>query len=266
MEQLDQELQRLENQVQVTPEQTLPVNGDTADLQMAVKGGNIRQVPSEELKQVLRYVMMKVGLRAQNWPSEAEKAVLLNHVWKEYGGHTTAEIRLAFDMAISRKLDLEEKEIPCYENFSCLYFSTVMTAYRKWAVEEYKQTKTAPALPAAVEDTSDVAMRDWMGEIKGRVKAGKQPMTFMPLSLYDWMDKKGLITASREEKAGYLVKAAEYRQGQLNQDAENDPSPYRWKKFHDFMKMKGAGEISGEEIEQVKNLAKKLLMFDILSA
>jgi len=92
----------------------------------------------EPLKQALRYAMILVGVRGQNLPDEAEKAVLFNHIIKNYGGHTPEEIRLAFEMAVSGKLGLPLDEVKCYENFSCLYFSTIMNAYRAWAQQEFR--------------------------------------------------------------------------------------------------------------------------------
>lgn len=95
----------------------------------------IRQVSEESLKGVLRYVMILVGLRAQNYPGDIEKQILLNFIAENYGGHTPAEIKLAFEMAITKKLDVE---VNCYENFSVAYFVSIMEAYRVWAREQIK--------------------------------------------------------------------------------------------------------------------------------
>lgn len=95
----------------------------------------IRQVSEESLKGVLRYVMILVGLRAQNYPADIEKQVLLNFIAENYGGHTPAEIKLAFEMAITKKLDVDAT---CYENFSVAYFVSVMEAYRVWSREQIK--------------------------------------------------------------------------------------------------------------------------------
>lgn len=86
----------------------------------------------EELKEILRFVMIKVGLRAQNWPNDLEKLVLFEHIISNFGGNRIEEIKLAFDMAIGGKLDCE---VNCYENFSCYYFSTIMNAYRRWSAQ-----------------------------------------------------------------------------------------------------------------------------------
>lgn len=91
------------------------------------------------MKQALRYVFMLVGLRAQNYPTGIEKQLLHAYIFKNYGGHTPAEIRLAFEMALQNKLSLRPEDVTCYENFSIAYFSRIMEAYREWAREQIKQ-------------------------------------------------------------------------------------------------------------------------------
>jgi hypothetical protein len=93
----------------------------------------------DKLREALRYVMVKVGLRGHNFPVGAEKTLLLNHITLNYGNHTPEEIRLAFDLALSAKLGLDTSDIKCYENFSCAYFSCIMNAYRSWASKVHTQ-------------------------------------------------------------------------------------------------------------------------------
>ena len=113
----------------------------------------IRQ-PEDKLREALRYCMVKVGLRGSNFPHGAEKALLLAHVNLNYGNHTPEEIRLAFDLALSAKLGLDTADIKCYESFSCLYFSTIMNAYRTWAsqVDRQKEKELAPELKVYTDE------------------------------------------------------------------------------------------------------------------
>lgn len=124
------------------PELKPSVNGS---FELAVQSPRIRFLSDlEPLKQALRYSMLLVGLRANNLPNEHEKAILIGYILKNYGGHTADEIKLAFEMAVTGDLGLSTDEVKCYENFSCLYFSTIMNAYRKWAVT---QDYSPPAKP-----------------------------------------------------------------------------------------------------------------------
>jgi ASC-1-like (ASCH) protein len=110
----------------------------TGSLALAVREPKIFELTTvEPIEQVLRYVMLLVGIRLANLPAKEEKAILINHIQKHYSGHTVAEIRLAFEMAVNGQLPCDP--VP-YENFSILYFCTVMNAYRVWAAQEYRES------------------------------------------------------------------------------------------------------------------------------
>jgi hypothetical protein len=126
---------------QAKPELIKPKTGDDSALEKAIHSPTIRQSSVDEIKQVLRLVMVKIGLRAQNWPSDEEKAVLIEHIISNFGGNNVDEIKLAFEMCMAGKLDLRPEDSKCYENFSCAYFSTIMTAYREWSAQAYKFIK-----------------------------------------------------------------------------------------------------------------------------
>lgn len=261
---ITQELQRIENQVPAQQELPLPVNSDQAALQIALAGNRAGNMPVEELKEALRYAVVKVGLRAQNFPTDAEKGLLIAHVVKEYSGRTAAEIRLAFDMAIAGKLNLDHRDVVCYENFSCLYFSSILNAYQKWAAEEYKQLKTEPAeLPAPKESLSDQTMEEWLAETKRRVNAGECRMSFIPLPLYEWLKGKGRIKM-QVAKIVYATRAAEWRQGELNEAVNQNNSHDNRQALTDFLMMKANGEIGGKEVGIVESIAKKMILFDML--
>lgn len=82
----------------------------------------------EEIRQALRYAMVKIGLRGQNFPKDIEKILLIQHVYDNFGENRIDEIKLAFDWGIEGRLD---EDINCFENFSCLYFTRIMRAYNR---------------------------------------------------------------------------------------------------------------------------------------
>lgn len=122
---------------------TLRKNGEPErQFEAAVAEKKIKFVSQDEIKAALRYAMIKIGLRASNFPKDEEKALLIHHIIEHYGNHTCGEIRLAFDLAITGRLGIEAN---CYENFSCLFFSSIMGAYRKWAAAEWEVLKNKQA-------------------------------------------------------------------------------------------------------------------------
>ena len=99
----------------------------------ASKGQTLRLSDENDLKQVLRYSMLLVGLRANNMPTEEEKFVLINFIKTNFANVTIAQIKLAFDMAVAGKLQVDAK---CYENFSCEFFGRIMAKYLQFSAEE----------------------------------------------------------------------------------------------------------------------------------
>lgn len=116
--------------------------------ELAKKEPPLRVAGESELKKALQYVFLVVGIRGQNLPSGPEKEFLHAYILNHFGGHTAQEIRQAFDMAVQGLLDLDPRDVKCYENFSILYFATIMKAYRAWAVEQARRLErvTPPAL------------------------------------------------------------------------------------------------------------------------
>jgi hypothetical protein len=108
-------------------------NALAEQLLQAKQGQTLRVTNEKDLKQVLRYSMLLVGLRANNMPTEEESFVLINFIQTNFANVTIAEIKLAFDMAVSGKLGIDAK---CYENFSCEFFGRIMARYLEFSAEE----------------------------------------------------------------------------------------------------------------------------------
>ena len=241
MEQMGNSLARIaQNLEQVPRESKLQKIGDPGQsLSLALQSSKILTSPVEDIKQALRYVMVKIGLRSANWPSEEEKIILIQHIQKNFGNHTIDEIRLAFDMAISGQLDLGASEIACYENFSCLYFSNVMNSYRRWAKEEVKQIPMTKEIEDAKENLTDQTMRDWLESIKKQ----NLGIEFMPVMIYDWLESTGEIKLTTEEKKSYMDRAREYFLKNLNNETR-----------------------SVDEVKLIlKNLAKRIVIHDLIN-
>lgn len=170
-------------------------------------------------------------------------------------------IHLAFEMAISGKLGIDSN---CYENFSCQYFSKILEAYRSWAKKELPAAESpGPALQLAgpKESLSNFAMLRWLALEIRYIRTGK-PWEFIPEELYDFLDKKGAIQASKEEKYQYLHKATLRRAGQLEKEAMG--SKHAQEYYQRFKRMMIKGCLYGLEAERVKTMAKKLLFFDLV--
>jgi len=247
---------------QAPQESKRPKSGDVIKFKEALKQHKIINGDVEEIKEALRYAMVKIGLRANNWPDDDEKSVLISHVLKGYGGHTVSEIRLAFDMALEGKLEVETN---CYENFSCLYFSNIMNAYRNWSNQEYNELpQELPAIEHK-EDISDSAMIDWFKEKVRQFEMNPETdYAYAPIMLYEWLDRKGYIRKTGLEKHGYLTRAVIVRYTALQLAVRNQETDANKWKLIKFEEMKESGCFKGDEIDLLKNIAKQLILKEML--
>ena len=126
-------------------------SGSTVTILKAQSKIPVRARSQEDLKEVLRYCMVLVGLRGANMPTDEEKFVLLNFIRDNFGNQTPEEIRLAFEYAIAGKFEIDAK---CYENFSCEYFGRIVKAYIDFARNEVK------VKPKELEEAKPVPSED----------------------------------------------------------------------------------------------------------
>lgn len=177
----------LKNLVPQTQESRELRTGEEKQFGVALQSKMIKDCQLEEVKEVLRYVMIKVGLRAQNFPNDLEKLILFEHISMHYSGHRLNEIKVAFDMAISGKLEFPEGESAnCYENFSCRYFSTIMNAYQKWAGEVHRTVLEPKVEPPEqrifTQDELDDAARETV-QSQYRLFLKRVPLTYPEANL-----------------------------------------------------------------------------------
>ena len=165
-------------------------------------------------------------------------------------------------MAIDGKLELLEGEsVTCYENFSCLYFSSIMNAYRRWAADVYKQLDQPASMEESKEEMTEEAMQEWIKETKNL----NLSVELLPVVMYDWLDKRSKITATPAEKHEYLQRAISYRHGKLSKVFTESMTATNRDALNSFCAMKDKGEFEGTEVSILKSLAKKMILFDYLN-
>lgn len=198
--------QLINNQI-VGREQALPVSkpsNDGKEWMLAVRGVKICHLKNvEPIKAALRFSMVLVGLRAANFPNEEEKLVLIEYIKKYYGGHTAAEIKLAFEMAVAGKLDIEQ--VSCYENFTPLYFSSIMNAYREWAKAESKGVKEEVQQKIYTGEELDNLHRADVEAFYQRCLNGIRPPDELPEYYLNILIKDGYMAEGSDDLHGFFA-------------------------------------------------------------
>lgn len=115
-------------------------------------------------------------------------------------------------------------------------------------------------IESKVVPLSEEDYQQWLQEEIQYLKTGKS-WELIPMELYEFLDRKGAIKATNEERYEYLHKATVRRAGQLERESLN--SKHAMEYFQSFKQMMDRGYLTGMERERVKTMAKKLLFFDL---
>lgn len=162
--------------MEIVPYSNGNINKDVEIFNRVRKSVLIRDSTSEELSDVLKIVMIKVGIRAKNLPEPEEALILKDHIIRNYGNMPLLSIRAAWELLIDGKIQGPEH----FENFSCHYFSKVMNAYKAWENKVYRDIPVPelPKLPPV-----EISIEELIENAKSLWNATKEYL-YMPERLY----------------------------------------------------------------------------------
>jgi len=130
-----------------------------------------------------------------------------------------------------------------------------------------EQVKTKKSMYVEIkENLSDVTMNSWWEYIEDQVRNKGYKLDFIPIHLYEWKVDKGEINKTKEEKFQYAARAAEYRKNSLAKIADENDSKENREAFEKFCDMVKNGFIQGKEYNIVINLAKKIIVLEMMTA
>ena len=232
----------------------------TDEAKKALSGLMINNASEVQIRQTLIIIYTMVGLRVQHYPTMAEDTLLISFTRSEFGLKTLDELLLAFKLAIKGELEIEDTKV--YDQFTCEYMARIMTAYRRWLKSRSAEV-VAPkkmimnnVITTQEEKLADIA--EW--EAKEEVK-----IEFIPPYLFDYLVEFEKITPTKKEKWDAMALAADLRKTELFKEIDN-PKPRKEDVayYNAFLIMYGKSEYTGYEPDRLKNLAKKIMVFDYL--
>lgn len=117
-------------------------------------------------------------------------------------------------------------------------------------------------LPAPQENLSDESMGEWMKSCKEITS-----IELMPVMVYDWAEKKGIVNYSIEQKKDFYKQAIARKFNQLLGEAQNYmKSEFEFNRDNEalanFTQMKMDNKFSDEEKKSLVSLAKKIALFE----
>lgn len=160
-------------------------------------GDPIKTADIDEIKNNIKIAFVLIGLR--NLPTPEETAVLVDFLRFSYPTFATGEIRVAFQLAVAGKLDVDPAH---YESFSSMYISKILNAYKRYQSEQPLPRVEPPKQLAS----SDGYMDEWISELKEMKRSGKLRVDMVPVTVYDHLKEKGQINGSHQhlERAGKM--------------------------------------------------------------
>ena len=99
---------------------------------------NLLQSSEEDIKMVLRRVILLLGIKKESFPSEIQKGLILEFLKENYSFLTISDIKNAFELAIMGKLDVSSTS---YQSFNCEYICSILNAYKRYIQENKIYTK-----------------------------------------------------------------------------------------------------------------------------
>lgn len=132
------------------------------EIVQAALDAKIRNLDNDEpIRQSLRYVFALVGLKPENFPSDIQKAVLIDFIQSDLKDYSADEIKIAFRLAVGGQINVEVNH---FQNFSALYIAQVMKAYsehRAKAMIEFNRKIDRAQLPPAQPSPEEQARDFW---------------------------------------------------------------------------------------------------------
>ena len=134
----------MENQITVQETKTMSLlkhlkSGKEHSLAVAhFEESNLLQSSEEDIKMVLKRVILLLGIKKESFPSEIQKGLILEFLKENYSFLTVSEIRNAFELAIMGKLDVSSIS---YQSFNCEYICSILNAYKRYIQENKIYTK-----------------------------------------------------------------------------------------------------------------------------
>lgn len=246
----------------------MPINLPKEDLRvLELKYASKRfgELPDEDVDVWADALLLKINI-ITGWviPSGVGLNIITDQLRKKlteaYANLNPDEIEYAF-----RTYGTTVKDWGKYINLSLI--DEVMGPYllKRKELSAIEEQKMLPLIEIPKESTSNEAMEDWAKEVSEKIKYNAVTIDFMPMMLYEWLEKGKKIIFSNSEKWEYMDKAIQYRKGKLVKAVCDFDTPENKEALSKFNKMIEDGCLTGEEIGHVKKLAKKIILYEYLS-
>lgn len=219
----------------------------------------ISQCDAHEINQQLAKIYLIIGLRPQHFPTEYETQFLISYIKEHHGNKGIGELYFAFQLAVQDKLEVES--VNPYDQFSVIYFERIMIAYRSYLNKKYIEESNIRKEPMQIE--YKMTNEEKWEEIKRWKEKSEINIRLIPIYLYEWLEEFGEIMLDKDEKILIYEKACGMYLNILRDEAQNGNE---YQEYNRFLNQYSTGfkNIKGEYVPTIRNLAKRISVFNYL--
>lgn len=211
----------------------------------------LKDADDQDIKKLIAYIFALIGLKAENLPSDLQKVVLINFIRNDLGAWGVEEVKQAFHLLASKKLNMDPKH---YQNFSAIYLGEVMCEYQKVKSSAYKdyriaeqnaekQSVDSESNAEKIERTHDFVRECIIKPWKYFLKTGTITFGIIPYNVIyrNLTDVLGLIDIPVPEKKEIFTEAVKIARGKVYK-VTNDKT-----ELNKIRYLKGQIELNGFE-------------------
>lgn len=173
----------------------------------------------EKVAVTLDFIMKDMGVR--NTPDTYSRIRLAQFVVKRFGDLALSELKLAFELAVVGELNLEDKDVKHYNDFSLMYVGRILGAYRTKRNDSVQRVKLAlpePEKKPTPEELKTIHENfiSMICNLFERQKAGENVTQRFTGFMYDWLNRIGLIKLNVKTKKELMTRSGRELQEKAN--------------------------------------------------
>ncbi len=158
----------------------------------------------ESIRIILRYMVVILGIKKENYPQDEDKEILIDHLGTHIAHYSQKEYKIALTLFVQKKLDFHIY----LSEISVLFVEQLMQSYARYRFSylrdpTYKQLPERTPLTPQQRDAND---KEHCLQAFNHYKATKQLLDFGSVK-YNYLKKSGLINHTPELWQQFITQA-----------------------------------------------------------
>lgn len=128
------------------------------------------------LRETFRYCLALVGIKKENLPTDAQKAVLIDFCINNLSSFTVSEIKHAFTLAVAGKLEVDANS---YQSFNPVFVADILNAYKNYTTKKNYHMKELDEVKEKTQEEKDDINRAMMLDILNELNESFQNKVYL---------------------------------------------------------------------------------------